>query len=389
MASGAAGTYVLRSALAFAAFMVFSLAATRASRMAERDVVARPLLAPLPIAPSDALRGKASLLRRQMLLQALPLVALLAAPGSIAQHAEIAWRVAAVIAALAVSAGALVAVAFLTGGLGSQKRGPVGVTALENILVLLPLVRVATAQSPWDALVSLGCVALLAREAERAAHGCVRWLDDADPFERETAVWRALLVLTGFQAVQSLALQLLALSPLAASTSMAIAYAMSALALVAMTAYERRGLASIRVRPSHAGWLAAGAGAGLAAGVCATGYARLLARLGVELPTPAAGAGAWALAGAVVVAAPVAEELFFRGWLQDVIGEEYAARGRWFAVGVTAFVFAAIHPAVSFAPVLVLGLATGLLFRASRGIGPGILAHATYNGIVVAMAWTG
>jgi membrane protease YdiL (CAAX protease family) len=381
------GSLLLRMAVGFATFLAFTSASTRAARLAERDVVARPLLAPLPVAPSDLLQGKASAIRRQTLLVAAPLVAMLAFPGSLTWHIEVAWRMATMLIGLWLMAGAVVSIAFLTAGLGGGTRPGMGTGfGLEGILLFIPLASVALAPYVWSAVVSLGCVALLSIEARRAALGCVRWLDDGENFDRETPVWRALLVFTTFQAAQALAIQLLALSHLGPQTSLAVAYSSSATVLVALTFYERRGLPPLAYRPERWSFLPLGVACGALSGFLALGYSRALRHFAIgEPPSNAHGAGLYLFAAAVVVAAPFAEETFFRGWLQDAIVRQYPTRGRLFALGITAFAFAAIHPPLAFVPVLVLGLLTGWLFASGGGIVAAIAAHALHNLLVTVL----
>jgi membrane protease YdiL (CAAX protease family) len=86
--------------------------------------------------------------------------------------------------------------------------------------------------------------------------------------------------------------------------------------------------------------------------------------------------------------APLAEEIFFRGWLYSCIEDELAAsnRKRWLGPLISAFAFAAVHPPLSFVPVFVLGLVASLLFARTRALGPGIVAHLFHNGLAVLLA---
>lgn len=378
------GETLVRWPLFLSTTMAFSSAAGRAARLSARDLVARPLLAPLPIGPSDLLRGKAAAVRRQMLLLGAPLVGLVLLPGPLPVHLQVLWRVATTILALWLTADAAVSVAFLTTGLGSTNaRGGVGSGfGLEGTLLFLPLMGVAMAPYAWSAVVSLACVALLSFEARRAALGCVRWLDDGEGFERETPVWRALLVFTAFQATQVLAMQLLELSAVEAATATAIAYLASAAALLALTFYERRDLPPIRLLPDNAFYIVLGLAGGLASGAVAVGYNWALVHFGLKPASPAETAGTVLFAAVAVFAAPIAEETFFRGWLQDVVGLQYPGRGKWFALAVASFAFAAVHPPIAFVPVLTLGLVAGGLFAASGSIAAGMIAHIVYNLVV-------
>jgi membrane protease YdiL (CAAX protease family) len=87
-----------------------------------------------------------------------------------------------------------------------------------------------------------------------------------------------------------------------------------------------------------------------------------------------------------IFAAPLAEETFFRGWLQVAIGIELPARWRAGAFAIAAFAFAAVHPAPAFPVVFVFGLGAGWLFRRSGALLPGMIAHATHNAMAIFMA---
>jgi membrane protease YdiL (CAAX protease family) len=383
----------INGAICVATFLAYGAMAARATRLAARDLVARPMLSPLPVLPSELLRGKAQAIRRQGLFVASPLLLLLLVHGPDTSPFVIAWRVAASFAALALTAEATVSVAFLTRGLGGAQSRVATMTGfgLEGFLLLLPLMGVATAPYAWSAVVSLACVALVSLEARRAALGCIRWLDDGDGFDRDTPVWRALLVFTAFQAGQSLIGRILTVSPLRPETAEAAAYAVSAAGLVALTLQARRDLPPLRLWARGergrafgvAAFLALGAAAGVGSGALALGYERCLTRLGVDLGAIHPGAPTFALSFMALVAAPLAEETFFRGWLQQAVQRQDPRRRSWLAIAVTAFAFAAVHPALAFVPALLLGAVTGGLLFASGGLAAGMLAHAMHNGVVL------
>jgi membrane protease YdiL (CAAX protease family) len=79
------------------------------------------------------------------------------------------------------------------------------------------------------------------------------------------------------------------------------------------------------------------------------------------------------------VVAPVAEEVFFRGFI-------YAGlRARWgvgWALAVTSAVFALVHltPGV-FPPLFLMGLLLAYLYERSDSLWPSILLHAAINSI--------
>ncbi len=376
----------VRSVGFVAIFSGFAVVQARATRMVVRDASARAMLAPLPIAPRDLLQGKTRALVVHALLVVAPYFLLLALPGAAALHLEVLWRGGAAVTALVLAASATVAVAFLTQGLGGTKvlGGNVGI---ETTLVAMPLLAVAAAPYLWNALVSLACLALLTFEARRSALRCVRWIDDAEDFERETPVWRALLVYASFQAVQALGLRALALAPIDAPLQSALASAIAALALFALTLHGRRGLPRMRALPERRSlaYLVAGVGLGLGSGALAVGFRQLVRSMGLDVPLDAAeGDGRGVVAFVAILLTPLAEEIFFRGWLQNTIEGELLERRRWLAPLLTAFAFASLRTPMSFVPVLVLGLVTGLLYARTRGVVPGIAAHVVHVAVSLA-----
>lgn len=87
----------------------------------------------------------------------------------------------------------------------------------------------------------------------------------------------------------------------------------------------------------------------------------------------------------VVLLAPLAEELLFRGVVLDALETRV---GRWPAVLLSATAFGLYHltPLV-FVPTFVLGMALGWLVSARRSLWPAIVLHALYNAVIVAAAF--
>ena len=92
---------------------------------------------------------------------------------------------------------------------------------------------------------------------------------------------------------------------------------------------------------------------------------------------------------AVVVGAPVVEELFYRGFLQHPIVMRLGdARARWIAVVAVAVVFGAIHfRPVEFPGLFAFGLVLGVCLMLTGRIGMSIAAHVAFNatGLVLAL----
>lgn len=92
---------------------------------------------------------------------------------------------------------------------------------------------------------------------------------------------------------------------------------------------------------------------------------------------------------AVAIAPAVAEEIFFRGYLQTALQQKLPA---WGAILITAAVFGVFHISVGGLVILervlssaALGLLLGWLCWQTRSIWPGILLHSFHNGAVLVL----
>lgn len=95
-------------------------------------------------------------------------------------------------------------------------------------------------------------------------------------------------------------------------------------------------------------------------------------------------AAPWEVAALVlmtVIAAPVTEEVFFRGLLQGALRDRF---GPVRAVAVSSLAFAAVHfQVVQFPALLVIGIVHGLLVLATRRIGAALWSHSAFNAVTV------
>lgn len=91
----------------------------------------------------------------------------------------------------------------------------------------------------------------------------------------------------------------------------------------------------------------------------------------------------WHIVLLAVVAAPLIEELIFRGFVFRIMRGAWSARG---AILANALLFAIVHPAMSFPPVFLLGLASAWLYARSGKLWACILLHAAYNAAILAMS---
>ncbi len=147
------------------------------------------------------------------------------------------------------------------------------------------------------------------------------------------------------------------------------------------------GLATLgnRVRTVSLGVLA-----GFVSGAVGFGYTRLLQRIdwlrrwyeNHERMAPTPEQLVW-IGGLAVIAAPLFEELLFRGILYRGLRRSLDTRGAVFA---SALVFAIVHPATSFVPVFGMALCAATVFELTGSLFAPILTHMIYNGIVVTLA---
>jgi membrane protease YdiL (CAAX protease family) len=372
-------------------FLLTLLPPQLAAAMVKRDLDARTLLASLPITPSQTLEGKVAALRRRLLPVAVPIVLVIV--GLAVSHGGV-WGPLVVERAIAYLVGlwllcdAAVPVAFLVGGTAAPLAVGGGAT-LTRILLMFPFVSAVATRSLLTTVVSLAMLAAVGAEARRSAERCVRWLDDSDDVARERGIWRALLALSAFFAVQALAGQMLAMigRSMTGGASAAFAYCAAAVVLALMTHREKSLRARLRLWPARRIWLLVGAFAGGASAAAALAIAALAGRLGWAAPaSPMQGQNLWTLALCLVVVAPLAEEYFFRGWLQTAIADELPAARAWRAIVYAALAFAAVHAGTLYVPQLLLGLAAGALYFRTRALLPGMIVHAVHNGLVTLVA---
>lgn len=93
----------------------------------------------------------------------------------------------------------------------------------------------------------------------------------------------------------------------------------------------------------------------------------------------------WVIIGSVI--APVTEEFIFRGYGFYAFERRY---GLWTGVVVTAFAFALVHTSIyALLPIFVAGVVLALTFHRTRSLVPCIVAHATYNFVIVTLYFLG
>ncbi len=376
--------------LAYSLFMTVFVVLNLATQATTRDLGARPFLAALPITPAQVLARLAQSFRVIVaptsitLLLAVPLLLVFPLPADVGISA-IPLRILLLTLGLQLVCAIAPAVAFLTRGLGAQGASGGGMPSpIVSVLILMPLFAIVGSPSWAQSVVALLMLAALAYEADRSAQRCVSWIDDGDQsLRRETPVWRALLTLGGYFTAQALAMRLTAFLPIDDGLRMALGMLLAQALLVVLSLRARPRVA---VRAPSPAWDGLGFLAGAASGGLALLMMLALRKLGVHLDTRGgeiSHLGMAALSFVMVIGAPLAEEPFFRGWLQAAIGRELPRARAWLAPLVAALAFAGVHMGSLVLPQLVLGLVAGILFQRTERLRPGIVAHMAHNAIVI------
>lgn len=249
----------------------------------------------------------------------------------------------------------------------------------------------------WLGLLATALYGLFAWALFRAAEERLRWVldPDGDPYAAAHA-WLPLRALGASLAAQVLALWLLARFEVPMPALLAGTYATFVAVLVPWATAGRRRLEQAlghTPRWSRARSVLAGVLGGLCTLGLALVYLRFFAR-GVQtqhLPLARAlreAGPAWTalLLLIAAVAAPLAEESLFRGWLQPALAQDLPRRARWVAVPLAAALFAVVHPTQAWVPVGVAGLAAGLLRARSGRLLSAVVLHMTHNGLVLAVS---
>lgn len=87
----------------------------------------------------------------------------------------------------------------------------------------------------------------------------------------------------------------------------------------------------------------------------------------------------------VVVLAPLAEEIVFRGVLMTAISDRW---GLFWGITTSSAVFASMHVlVVTMLPIFVLAVALSLLFVRTRSLWPPVIAHSVFNAVGLAAAY--
>ncbi len=88
-----------------------------------------------------------------------------------------------------------------------------------------------------------------------------------------------------------------------------------------------------------------------------------------------------ALVAMTVVAAPLTEEIFFRGLLQGALRDRLGSTA---AVAISSLAFAVVHfQVLQFPALLVIGIAHAVLVQRTRRIGAALCSHVAFNAVTV------
>ena len=137
-------------------------------------------------------------------------------------------------------------------------------------------------------------------------------------------------------------------------------------------------------------WYAAGLGAALLGWLFSVGFIALLTACGMDAPRedlavfrvlPGGPLGVTLTVLLLVVIAPIAEEVVYRGVLLSALTDRW---GPLVGLAVSAVVFSAVHLSpVGFVPLAVAGVLFGWLYMKSRSLWVALVAHAAYNALGV------
>ncbi len=254
--------------------------------------------------------------------------------------------------------------------------------------------------SLWQAFVQAAFAALLALALWQKLRDRLPYL--LDPLERPPArisMSDGLIAAMAFFTLQILVTVLavmfgasMGMAILISFTTAGLVVALIALVLLARAKTENLYLIVGMERGKEAGVpsLARSAGAGLLTGIAAGAVGLAWLFMLERVPMLRAwrdGAAAqnmdthlaWLLPLGVL-AAPLFEEFIFRGLLFRGMERAFGS-GR--AILASAAVFAMVHPPISFVPVFALGLGAAWVFRRQGVLLAPILAHASYNALVI------
>jgi membrane protease YdiL (CAAX protease family) len=189
-----------------------------------------------------------------------------------------------------------------------------------------------------------------------------------------------------FTIVQGLVLALVAGADLQAMLPSAIAFTIAGGlttvlfgVILNLRGIDLPGALGLQPNGNAARSLLLGAIAGAVLGALGLGYLHAMRALHwFEVPDPVS--GQFTLVLLACLAAPLFEELIFRGLLFQGLTRSVPLR---LALPWSAMLFAVVHPPMSWVPVFGLGLATAWVFQRTRFLPAAMVVHSVYNAVVL------
>lgn len=285
----------------------------------------------------------------------------------------------------------------------NPQRSVSGPTMYMLMIVASLFVTCFYAPSPWTQIVVLTVFVLAAVAIwQNVAHSAPYLMDPTQQPPPQLQLSDALLSVFVFFTLMVSILLASTASGLRMTTAVTFAYALSGVVVAAasMLILRRRkiphlwrtlGIAT-SAGAGNIKRIALGLGLGIASVVFAAGYMSLIEHIPVlrewrdKAPTlfdsvTADPSQFVLIAVLVAVAAPLVEEYLFRGLLLRSL--QRSMRPGW-AIVLSAAMFAAVHPAISFPAVFLMGLLAAWAAVRTGSLLPGIVAHAVHNGAIVA-----
>ena len=294
-------------------------------------------------------------------------------------------------------------ICFLNTDIQAEKPRPASGAVFLNMLLLVAYISAIYVPGLWQKAVILGLFILVACAIWQKVRDHIPYL--LDPTAKPPpalSLADGLIAAFVFVVVQSILFVVLQELTLETLDLLAVTYALAGavVAPVSLLIFWRRKvpglLAAVGLtRPPGAGrkvsWRGAalrGVAWGLAAGAVGSVYLQLIQRLGLlrwlqEL-TPFFSPShtdhpLWIITVAVL-AAPIVEEYLFRGLVYQGLARSTRP---WLAIVGSALLFAMVHSPAAVVPVFVLGVIAAVSFRRTGLILTPVLAHATYNLVVM------
>jgi membrane protease YdiL (CAAX protease family) len=294
-----------------------------------------------------------------------------------------------------------------TDPLEPEPRRRVRVGSVYLFMLLSSLFAYAIyAPSLWTKLVQLVLSALLAYALWQKLRDHLPYLlDPTEAPEPQIGVADGIIAALGFFVLQGVfALGFNEMGSEGRTLLLAFVSAGSCVTAFALFALYRSGVPRVLqavgllrpVEPRQSRWLqlALGLGAGLAAGVVGLGYGWVIEQVSwlrewaqresTVLPDLEQGRVPLWLLAVGVLAAPLFEEFIFRGILYRGLRRSLQARR---AVLASALVFALVHPVVAAPPVFVMALLAAAAYERSGWLATPIVAHMSYNAIVLGSSY--